>query len=198
MKRACMAALAATTLNGCAWMLGLDHLPQPLPPFQAVEAERDLRTPDLHVKARYLGLGERIVTATTPLGRIARAVNPYGEDSLVFHVTVMNPTDHIALVIPGEATLEGPSGRKAARTLDDFRRRWPSWAIETPDHDVDRSAALEAILQTILLDRLVQPNHEVEGRIAFPAYRPGTEMTLKLPVKIEGRRGALALTWVVR
>lgn len=198
MKRASFLAVLAISTSGCAWLVGLDRLPQPVPPFQAVEPARELRTADLHVKARYLGVGERVVTATTPLGRIARAVNPYGEDSLVFQVLVMNPTDHVALVIPTEATLEGPNGRKAARTLDDFRRRWPSWAVENPDHEADRAAALEHVLQTVLLDRLVPPNGETEGRIAFPAYRPGDDMTLKLPIKTEGRRTVLSLRWEVR
>jgi hypothetical protein len=188
----------AVSTSGCAWLIGLDRLPQPLPPFQAVEPLRDLRTPDLHIKARYLGVGERIVSATTPLRRFARAVNPYGEDSLVFHLLVMNPTDHVALVLPSEATLEGATGRKPARTLDDFRRRWPSWAVETPDHDADRAAAIEYVLQTALLDRLVPPNGEVEGRVAFPVFRPGEAMSLKLPVKVEGRRQVLVLDWVVR
>jgi len=125
-------------------------------------------------------------------------VNPYGEDSLVFHVLLMNPTDHVALVTPTEATLEGPSGSKPARTLDDFRRRWPSWAVESPDQDADRNAAIEALLQSILLDRIVPPNGETEGRIAFPAYRPGDHMTLHLPLKADGRRQVLDFSWEVR
>jgi hypothetical protein len=70
--------------------------------------------------------------------------------------------------------------------------------VENADHEADRTAALDYVLQTALLDRLVPPNGETEGRIAFPAYRPGDDMTLKLPIKAEGQRAVLSLRWEVR
>lgn len=189
---------AASTLGGCAWLMGYDQLPQPSAPFRVARATLTTHVDDLGADARFLGPGERIATDHTVLGRVARAVNPYGEDSLVFDLTLTNAGSVPAAVLPSQAQLAA-DGAKAmpARTLDEFRRRWPTWAVEGPEQTTDRAAAMGFVMDTLLLDRQVMPNASARGRLAFALQRPVRKLSLTVPVRVGEHNSALAFTWEV-
>lgn len=192
-------ACSLLLLPGCAWLIGQDHLSQPLPPFRAVEAQREVRVaPGVSVKATYQGVGERIVVATTPLGRIARAVNPFGEDTLVVDLDVTNASREPITVLASAAKLSGPGGERRVRSLDDYRKRWPTWAVENDEQERDRSAAMDFVLEHLMGDRLVEPDKTANGRLAFPVFRAGASLTLTLPLRLAGARRGVELTWDIR
>jgi hypothetical protein len=186
-------------LPGCAWLMGQDHLDQPLPPFRAVEAQSQTRLePGVLVRATYRGVGERIVVAATPLGRIARVVNPFGEDSLVVELDVTNASTEPITVLASAAKLSGPGGERRVRSLDDYRKRWPSWAVENQEQEGDRLAAMDFVLEHLLGDRLVEPDKSLTGRLAFPLFRPGDALFLSLPLRMAGTRRNVELKWDIR
>jgi hypothetical protein len=98
--------------------------------------------------------------------------------------------------MPQKATLaygEGTSAR--ARTLDDYRRRWPTWAVTNDQEGQDQAAAYQHVLSTLLIERQVPPGESTEGRLAFPVQPAKDALTLSLPYAI-GRKALVAtLRW---
>lgn len=148
--------------------------------------------------ASYLGPGERIATARSVLGNVTRMVDPYGEDQIVFQVTVDSATDSLLVVHPTRATLSVPHEVVAARTLHDYRKAWPTYPIADQDMAADQALAFAYILQTILLDQQVAQGDSASGRLAFPA--PGGARgpaSLALPITVGDATGSLDFAFTV-
>jgi hypothetical protein len=188
-----------TFLQGCAWMMGHDVLPQAPQPFHVRPEKVSAHLGQLLGDARFLGPGERVATERNAVGRVARAVNPYGDDALVFMVDLVNADDRPASVEPSKArlTAELPVVTRNALQLDDFRHRWPTWAVDGPEQSADRGAAIGYVLDTLLLDRLIEGGARTSGRVAF-ALTPATErLVLTLPAKTGDAAGTLTFNWEV-
>jgi hypothetical protein len=150
----------------------------------------------LKLEVTFQGVGERIVTATNVVGRIARVVNPYGEDTFVFRVVATNSGNESLVLLPQKATLSlGQGTPERARGLDDYRKRWPTWAVTSNQEGEDQAAAYAHVLGTLLLERQVPPGGSTEGRLAFPV-RPAREaLTLKLPYALGRKEKEAVLRW---
>ena len=196
---AAAALAAASALNGCAWLLGHGDLPQPPEPVRVSEPVQTLSQGPLAATGRFLGVGERIVTARNALGRIGRVVNPYGEDTFVFRLRLENRGGEPLVLLPEAATLALGEGRvEAARTLDDYRKRWPTWAVTNDQQGHDQNAAYTFVLDSLLIERVLPPGEAVEGRLAFPAGPVSAGLTLRLPYRMGREAHALTMTWSQR
>lgn len=148
------------------------------------------------MEATWLGVGERIVTTRNAFGRAARVVNAYGEDSFVISVIIRPTGANVVALLPERATL-GDEGDKPvrARTLTDYRSRWPGWAVASEAEEADRIAAYNHILDTLLIERTLPMGTVVTGRLAFPTFAARRKLTLTLPYRDGIRIGAIAVTW---
>ena len=187
------AALPAT--SGCAWLLGHSDVPQPRDPVAPMPAVARTVAGPLALEATWLGPGARIVTARRPWGTADRVVNPYGADTFRVRL-VARATGEAAVLLPQRATLSDPLGPpRVARTLPDFRARWPAWAVASDDEDADRRAAYEHVLDTLLVEREVPAGAETTGILAFPAFPAAGRVELRLPYRV-GLKGHVAtLIW---
>lgn len=198
-----MRALAALALfqglTGCAWLLGHDVVPQAPSPFRLEPATATAEAGGLRVQGAYLGLGERIVTHRNLFGRVGRVANPYGEDSLVFQLAIENRSQEPLVVLPHQATLAVDGGTPhPARTLADYRKRWPTWAVTHPDEGEDQGAAYQHVVDTLLIERVVRAGQSSEGRLAFPRAVAKSELVVRLPYQVGFRKQHLELKWSVR
>lgn len=181
--------------TGCAWLLGHAEVPQPRDPVAPVPAIARTTAGPLALEAAWLGPGARIVTAKRPWGTAARVVNPYGADSFRIRVTA-RAAGEPAVLLPHRATLgDGLGPAKAARTLADFRARWPAWAVSSDEEDADRRAAYEHLLDTLLVEREVPAGAETTGIVAFPAFAAAGKVVLSLPYRVDRRDGVATFTW---
>jgi hypothetical protein len=185
-------ALAST--SGCAWLIGEGELPQPEQPVRLGVPVLPLAG-GLAGTATFLGVGDRTVTATNWFGRIGRVVNAYGEDTFVFELHATNTLMEAVVLEPSKATLSYGAETVHARSLDDYRRRWPTWAVTTPDEGHDQQAAYQAVLNTLLLDRQLAPGETTSGRLAFPKRAVTEGLTLALPYIVGRQRRSLSLWW---
>ncbi|MFP5503274.1 MAG: hypothetical protein ACLGIN_12370, partial [Candidatus Sericytochromatia bacterium] len=160
--------LAVMPLGGCAWLLGHGEPPQPEAPFFVEAAVAEAGAGGLAVSATFEGVGKRLVSERNWAGRAGTVVNPYGADSLVFSLTLANEGPEALVLLPQAATLAlGDRPPLPARTLDDYRARWPLWAVrDTRDRD-HRQAAYAHLLETLLIERRLRPGDRVVGAIAF-------------------------------
>lgn len=187
------------TLSGCAWLMGHDQLPERPAPFHVEATTVEARSGGLTVKGTWLGEGELVVTGRNLVGRIGRAANPYGDDTLVFQIEIENGGQDPIVVLPDKSTLtiDGAAPR-VNRTLADYRKRWPSWAVTTAEEGEDQAAAYKHVVDTILIERLVRPGQTAEGRMAFPRAVAKSEMVLRLPYQVGFRKQHLELTWRIK
>jgi hypothetical protein len=195
-----LAVLVATSpLSGCAWLIGHAEVPQPRSPLEVASPVQTVRLGGLTLEARFAGVGDRRETARNWLGRLARVVNPYGEDTWLFEIAATNGGAEDVVLLPRDATLVQDGGEpRRARTLDDYRRRWPTWAIEGDEQAHDRHAAYGAVLDSILLERHLAPGGRAAGRLAFPGGRGAGSLTLQLPVLLGTRRETARWRWEPR
>ncbi len=191
-----LVALAAALANtGCAWLIGHYEVPQPRDPVGPLPATVHATVGPLTLTGTWLGPGERIVTAKRPWGAAARVVNPYGADTFRVRL-VARATAEAVVLLPQRATLADAAGTsRQARTLADFRARWPGWAVTVDDEDADRRAAYEHVLDTLLVEREVPAGQETTGIVAFPAFAPAGRLTLTLPCRVGLRRQVATLSW---
>jgi hypothetical protein len=125
-------------------------------------------------------------------------VNPYGEDTLVFELSARNAGPEGLVLLPQQATLAvGADKSRKARTLDDYRKRWPAWAAVGAEQLADRDFAYHAVLETLLIERLVPAGGEAKGRLAFPTgvVLSGAEMALALPYRVARHEAVATLRW---
>lgn len=189
--------LLVTATSGCSWLVGYDVLPQ-LPSPVRLRATAADKLPGLAVDVTALGIGDRVPTEKNMWGRTARAVNPYGEDTLVFRASLVNAGDRPAFLTPSRATLSADGeAPRPARTLDDYRRRWPTWAVDGHDQEADRAAAIGYVLDTMLVDRMLSPDGRVEGRLAFALPHVTRKLDLVLPVRTADTSKDLHFVWEV-
>lgn len=191
-----LAASVCFSTSGCAWLFGHGELPQVPATFKPAQATAVAAVDGLTIRATFLGPGQRIRSATNFWGRVSRAVNPYGADSLVFQVSLRNEGPKTLVVQPTGATLSldgGPGLR--ARVMDDYRKRWPTWAVTHPDEGTDQAAAYAELLETILIERALPPGGMVEGRLAFPAGPVLRSITLSLPIESDRVKRLAVLDW---
>lgn len=189
---ALMPLLAGT---GCAWLLGHYQLPQPRDPVRPLPATVHAVVGPLTLEGTWLGPGERLVTATRPWGAADRVVNPYGEDTFRIRLLARAGAEAVVL-LPARATLADAAGTsRSARTLADFRARWPGWAVTADEQDADRRAAYEHVLDTLLVEREVPAGQETTGIVAFPAFQPSGRLTLTLPCGVGLRAQSATLSW---
>jgi hypothetical protein len=191
--------IALALAPGCTWLMGQDMLPHTLLAFRVRQEKVTSKLGDLVADASLLGVGERIATERNGVGRVARAVNAYGDDTLVFDIGLMNAGEGPASVEPSKAKLTAslPSVTRAARTLDDFRQRWPTWAVDGAEQGADRTAAIGFVLDTLLLDRLIEGGARTQGRVVFPITMATERLELTLPAKTADHAGALTFVWEV-
>ena len=188
-----LAPLSAST--GCAWLLGHTDLPRPRDPVAPIPATARTVAGPLTLEATWLGPGARIVTATRPWGTAARVVNPYGADTFRIRLVARAGAEPVVL-LPDRATLaDGAGARHPARTLADFRARWPAWPVTTDEEDFDRRAAYAHVLDTLLVEREVPAGRETTGILAFPAFPGKGRIVLTLPHRLGFRLHAATLTW---
>ena len=184
------------SLPGCAFVLGYDQLPQPKAAFRARPDVATAKFAGLVGDARAPGPGERVVTDRNLLGRVARAVNPYGEDVLVVRLELVNASSSLAVVSPSRATLVvDDAAPRPAMGLDDFRKRWPTWAVADAEQTTDREQAIASVLDTLLLDRLLEPGSRTTGRLAFVLPRVRGHLAVVLPVRVADEGGSLSFAW---
>lgn len=196
-----MALLAGLTLgtSGCTWLMGHGDVPQPRSPQQVVAAEAHARVANVTAQVRFLGVGERVMVSRNVWGRVGRVVNPYGEDTLLFDVRVANGGEYPITLLPAEARLQVDRSAEARpRSLDDFRARWPSWAVANTQQGEDRDAAYRFVLDTLLLERLVPPGESASGRLAFPLGAETGDLKLSLPYKEGRHKPVLLFKWKER
>ncbi|MBU6428142.1 MAG: hypothetical protein KGR26_03965, partial [Cyanobacteria bacterium REEB65] len=159
-------ALASLTVAGCfpGLVYQLDPVPTRLSftPDKAAASELGL-----HGTAQYLGPGERIPTVRSLFGNILRVVDPYGAEQIVFDVTVDNASDRLAVLQPQGARLRIPDRIQPARTLQDYKRAWPTYPIQDDDMALDQAAAFGFVVRTLLLEQQLMPGDSAEGRVAF-------------------------------
>lgn len=191
-------ALSALSSSGCAWLLGQGEVPQPAAPVRVAERAQAAQAGPLKLEVSFLGVGDRIATATNLVGRVARAVNPYGEDTFVFRLTAANSGDEPVVLLPQKATLAYGEGTvEHARTLDDYRKRWPAWAVTNDQEGEDQAAAYANVLGSLLIERQVPPGDSTEGRLAFPAHPAKDALTLRLPCAIGRKELVATLRWTL-
>jgi hypothetical protein len=190
--------LGVAMTPGCAWLVGHDSLPDLPAPFTLENKTVSRASGGVRVEGTFLGVGERIVTARNMIGRIARVANPYGEDSLVFRLEVENDNKDPVILLPHQATLsiDGGAGRPA-RTLADYRKRWPSWAVTSDDEGEDQGAAYRHVVDTLLIERIVRSRQRADGRVAFPRVVAKSTVTMTLPLQEGFVKRNLELTWKV-
>lgn len=181
--------LALAPLDGCAYLFGYADVPSPAEPVHVLRPVVDHQFGPLGVEARFVGVGERLVSARNLWGRAGRVVDVYGADSLVFALRLENRSaDADLIVLPQHATLafgQGPA--RASRTLDDYRKRWPAWAAVSDEEKADQQFAYQTLLDTLLIERYLGPGKRLLGEIAFPLQPlppAGAAMTLTLPFRI--------------
>ncbi|HEY9722346.1 MAG TPA: hypothetical protein V6D47_10045 [Oscillatoriaceae cyanobacterium] len=191
-----LALLALLPLGGCTWLFGYGTLPQPEPPLRVAADTQQARSGPLQLSVRFRGAGEREISARNLWGRAARAVDPYGEDVLVFEVTAANTgTDPLILNAPA-ATLTLANGQVyKPLTLDDYRDRWPTWPIVGADEAADQHFAYQAVLTTILLQRMVPPGQSAAGRLAFAGVTGAMPMSLRVPFSVGLENETVTLDW---
>lgn len=186
---------AAASSSGCAWLLGHRDVPQPRDPVRPLPATVRATAGPLALEGTWLGPGARIVTATRPWGAADRVVNPYGADTFRIRL-VARATGEPVDLLPQRATLADARGTvKPARTLADFRARWPGWAVTTDEEDADRKAAYEHVLDTLLVEREVPAGGETTGIVAFPAFPAAGRITLTLPCRVAMKPLVATLAW---
>lgn len=191
-------ALSALTSSGCAWLLGQGEVPQPASPVRVAEPAQALHAGPLKLAVRFMGVGDRIVTATNMVGRVARVVDPYGEDTFVFRLTATNTGDEPVVLLPQKATLAYGEGTVVhARTLDDYRRRWPAWAVTNDQEGEDQAAAYANVLGSLLIERQVPPGESTEGRLAFPVHPAKGALTLSVPYALGRKELSATLRWTL-
>ena len=192
-----LALLAPLFLSsGCAWLFGHGELPQPRDPVRPVPAQARATAGPLAMEATWLGVGERIVTARNVWGRAARMVNPFGADTYRVRITLRATGPEPVVILPERATLADDAGHeRPARTLADYRARWPGWAAVSDAEDADRRAAYEHLLGVVLIAREVGSAEDVVGEIGFPAFPPVRKLTLRLPYERGFKPGAVTATW---
>jgi hypothetical protein len=196
MRGAIAAALLATALGGCTWLLGHGDVPQPRSPVRATTPRLDLLEGPFGVDAEFLGVGERIITATNAFGRVGRVTNPYGEDTFVFVLELVNLTKETVVVVPDKATLHyGLATTQPARTLADYRKRWPTWAVTNGQEAEDQGQAYAFVLKSLMIERQLLPHASTEGRLAFPVEPAKDALTLTLPYRIGHASRRLTLRW---
>jgi hypothetical protein len=198
LRRLLAAALMASLLplGGCAWLLGYSEVPQPASPVRVTAPLAMATNGRVRLTAHFLGVGERMVSEHNLWGRAARVVDPYGEDSFVIDVMLDNQGHDDLVVQPQAATLQiGTAAPLKTRSLDDYRKRWPTWPVSTQDEGTDQAFAYKQVLDTLLLERLVHAGESVNGRLAFPAEHGSGPMSLKLPYKVGGDRKEVVAVW---
>jgi hypothetical protein len=183
-------------LQGCAWLFGHAEVPQPRDPVRPRLPIAKAQAAPLEVSAEWIGLGDRIVTARNPWGRAARVVNAFGEDSFQVRVTARAAGTEPVVLLPEKATIADDGGTpRKARTLNEFRARWPGWPVETDEQESDRKAAYEHVLGLLLIEREVQPGMETAGVLAFPAFTPRHRLILTFPYRVGFKGSELKLAW---
>lgn len=195
-----IALVLATTpgLGGCAWLLGHGDLPQPRSPVRPQDPRVSVTEGALAAQCEFLGLGERLVTATNAFGRLSRVVNPYGEDTFVFQVRIENRGQGAIVVLPAGARLDvGAESPLEPRTLDAYRTRWPSWAVTNEREGEDQGRAYTHVLQTLLLERQVPAGESTEGRLAFPVAPVRDTFKLTLPYRQAQASRTLTFRWAL-
>lgn len=199
--RALALVLAPAGLTGCAWLLGHAEPPVPPAPFVPATARARASQGPLAAEARFLGAGRPLVLSRNLLGRAERVSNPLGADSFVFELSVTNRGPAPLVVLPQLATLAlGDREPSLARTLDDYRRRWPAWAAGGATERADQAASYGHVLARLLLERRVGPGATAAGALAFPARGGPGALTLRLPYQAGGAspRRWLAFRWEPR
>lgn len=188
--------LLASSLGGCTWLLGHGDVPQPPSPVRVATPTQTVMEGPFRVDAEFLGVGERIVTDTNVVGRVSRVVNPYGEDSFIFNMTLVNLTKETVVVVPEKATLSyGVGTPRPSRTLAEYRKRWPTWAVTNEKEADDQGQAYAHVLRTILIERQLPPHESTVGRIAFPVEPAKDALTLTLPYRTGIVTKTLTLRW---
>lgn len=141
---------------------------------------------------RYLGPGELVPTSYNVIGAIMRAVNPYGEDQILFEVEVQNEGSDRITLVPDSAVLDTGTRRIAALGLGHYRRAWPTYPIVDLEMAKDQAVAFTHVLRTILVERHVLPGDRVVGRLAFPAPAGALgPLRLSLPLRTESGTASL-------
>ena len=188
--------LATMPLGGCAWLIGHGEPPQPEAPFFTEAAGVEARVGDLTVEATFEGVGKRLVSERNWAGRAGTVVNPYGADSLVFTLSLANEGQEPLVLLPQAAPLAfGDRPPLPARTLDDYRARWPLWAVRDTSERDHRQAAYAHLLETLLIERRLKAGDRVVGAIAFPTAPARDPMVLVLPFEQGSARRHVTLTW---
>ncbi len=197
MKKPIAPLAAALFLAGCSFGL-VYHVDQPAERLVFAPGRATAQVLGVDATASYLGPGERIATSRTLLGNITREVDPYGEDQILFAVTVRNSSDSVAVVEPKAARLVVLHQVEAARTLDDYKKAWPTYPIESENMATDQAEAFAYVLRTLLLEQQIVQGDSAAGRLAFPAPG-GAEGTasIDLPVTVGGESGTLRFAFRV-
>jgi hypothetical protein len=196
LRRLLPLALAAAATPGCAWLLGHAEPPQPRDPVRPVPVTIAAVAGPLTLEATWLGPGERVVTARNLVGRAARVVNPYGEDTFRIRLVARASGADPVVLLPERATLGDAAGPpRRARTLAAFRARWPAWAVTSDEQDADRQAAMAHVLDTLLVERGVPAGRETAGILAFAAFRPVGRLVLTVPHRVGLRTHEATLAW---
>lgn len=181
-----LSLLFALTLTGCD--IGLRYrVVQPEPHLFLEPRQASFSLQYLEATASALGPGERIATARSPIGNIQRVVNPYGEDQFLFNIEVANRGERPVLLKAAEARLEASGRRIPAKTLEDYKKAWPTYPIADAEMARDQAAAFTFVLRSMLLERLVLAGEGVKGRLAFPSPAGAKgDLILTLPVETTG------------
>ncbi|MBF2054712.1 MAG: hypothetical protein IGS03_14800 [Candidatus Sericytochromatia bacterium] len=118
-----------------------------------------------------MGAVPEVVTERNLLGRITRYVQPFTAHTVVFALSIENTSAQTLWLQPEQMTLH--YSEKTEKALDStfFEANWPTAAVRSPQHMLDRSKAMAEVYRSLLRARPVLPGESYQGRLAFRRHR---------------------------